>query len=508
MNGYAPDRRYGVALLALILATSVALMVTARLQFDWFDMSAFLDAGWRTAGGQQPYVDFFYIAQPVHLWMHALFFRLFGFNQYAVLAHLLAVHIAFSFLLAYWARRRLASLPAFLVTTAGVVAFSGPVAHPWYDLTATLWFLAGLVALDAGRGGRPDQGGTSTPRRGRALALVASGFLASLSFFTKANIGLGAFLALGGQVLFLSPRARSVGGFAAGALLCAAAVLLSLVDPMEFIRQAFFAYPSSGRLGNLLLLYDVLTVLPFTWCALLVLGASLAGGRAWCRDHVLAGVEVALVAVAGIFGAFTGSLGIESKGAFAGPMLVVAWSLVSELPAPRRRVFTLVAALLTTAVLGQSLFASWPPHAWLWRPTSHESTYAMRHESFRGWRTAATFGPGIDRAAAFLEANVPRDEPLLILPDATALYGMTGRQGYRGAPFLFHIRQVPPPGRDLEAFRSRVGTSPPKWILLHRQEEIPWAHTEATLQWLGLEPLLDSYTTVHRDPDFTVHRRR
>ena len=76
--------------LAIVLVAS-AICHRAMSVFNFFDMSAFMDAGWRIVCGQRIYADFFFNTGPVHPYLMAAFFAVFGFTKWAILAHLALV---------------------------------------------------------------------------------------------------------------------------------------------------------------------------------------------------------------------------------------------------------------------------------------------------------------------------------------------------------------------------------------------------------------------------------
>ena len=84
--------KLGLFFLFLILTgNAFFLRHNAFRGFNFFDMGSFLDASWRVFKGQTPYVDFIYTTGPLHIYMNAFFFTLFGFGKKAILAHLIAV---------------------------------------------------------------------------------------------------------------------------------------------------------------------------------------------------------------------------------------------------------------------------------------------------------------------------------------------------------------------------------------------------------------------------------
>ena len=84
--------------------------------FNFYDMCFNLDGAWRIFMGQKPNVDFISYSGPLHYYMVAAFFKLFGFGKTALWMHLVVVHsivIVVVFLMTY---RRLPFVISFMVT--------------------------------------------------------------------------------------------------------------------------------------------------------------------------------------------------------------------------------------------------------------------------------------------------------------------------------------------------------------------------------------------------------
>ena len=84
------------ALLVLIVAATFLEVGKMTSYFDQFDFSGFIDVFYRVYSGQRPYVDFFYNAGPVHPYIGALFFRVFGPGKPALIANACALSIFMS----------------------------------------------------------------------------------------------------------------------------------------------------------------------------------------------------------------------------------------------------------------------------------------------------------------------------------------------------------------------------------------------------------------------------
>lgn len=536
----------GLLLGCLLAALSGGMLAgTARSQFDWFDMSAFLDAGYRTWVGQEPYVDFFYLGQPLHLWLHALFFELFGFTQDAVLAHMQAFNAAAIVLFAAWAWCALAPGPAILTSAFFAISYYGPIAHPWYDQNATFFVLAGLVAVEFAR-----MTGT-----GRAWAAFAAGSGSAAAFMVKANVG-----AVGGATLLAAsafgavlPRISGTQGtgqggpvgdsgsagahepypsirrllrdaiatraawtqgilpFAAGAALVAGACLAALESPGLFLYQAFVAYDSRTRLFDFEMLRRVVLLMPNIWIMLPALLFARLGGPAWRRRHAWELGMLVLLGLGGLAVGFTGSMVIPAKILFCAPLLLYVFRLAAQLPLERiaRGLVESFVGLVGTFLVIYAGYSSLPPVAWLWRPSNADNTYALQATSFRGWRCNPATGIGVDAAVAWIDANVPPEDSLLVFPDCTVIYGMTGHQSPRGMPFLWHWKHIPPPGPLHEAVRARLAADPPRWILVHEQREVPFFETARMLEWMGLDRLIaERYAPAWEYGPFRIHRLR
>jgi hypothetical protein len=239
-----PPRRAPVVGVTAILSAHLAWL--ARQRFDFFDMSGFLDAGYRVFSGQKLYVDFFYHAGPVHPAMHAASFMLLGFNQYAVLAHLLAVHVLVLGAVFVLARRELPRAAALAIVICVSLTFFCATAHPWYDQNAGAMIVLALLIFELAHPFRASPLATW-------LAPAACGALVALSFLTKDNIG-----ATAGAVIFAallagsaSPRdLRPVAAYTLGAIVAAAAVIASLDSPAAFFRDNFEEFHPGDRLSD------------------------------------------------------------------------------------------------------------------------------------------------------------------------------------------------------------------------------------------------------------------
>ena len=482
----------GVGFLLILAVSTFANWRNAFVTYDFFDMSAFMDAGYRVLIGQEPYVDFFYTAGPIHLYLHALFFRLFGFNQWAVLAHLLFVNTAFVAMAHLIARKYLAVAESLLATAVSSICFYAFIAHPWYDQNAHVWLCAGLLAVEylAVKSTRP---------RG-LLAAFLCGLAAAFAFFTKANIGLACAALFGLVFLVSSSPAKALFTCAAGALVGSAAVLLTLSDPAALFYNNFLAYNTASRFTNFVFLWKILYRMPYVYLAAVLLIITFLGGRGFLRaERHLFAVTAGLL-FASFFTCFTGSMLMYANIPLVGLEILYLMVLCRRLAeqntrTDRVRIIATVRVLFLCfsyiSLFSYLLRVGQYPETWMWRRSNMESNYEMQNGPFRGWRCSARIGPGVDQAVDFINRNVPREESLLIFPDCTVIYGLTGRESYRHSPFIFHLGGFPA-GKLYDEFRNHFLREPPRWILVDRQREVPWANVVRLMQWLQIEDFVRS----------------
>ena len=145
---------------------------------------------------------------------------------------------------------------------------------------------------------------------------------------------------------------------------------------------------------------------------------------------------------------------------------------------------------------------------WAWLRSSTLSDYEIRAAPMRGWRCSAAIGAGLDGVVDFIGANARPGESLFVFPDATVIYGLTGRESYRNAPFIFHLRQVPPEGELKDRFTGELARRPPDWVVIHTHSEAWFCYTADLMAWLGLDTMLaERYRAVWRRGQFEIFRR-
>jgi hypothetical protein len=513
-GGAAPSgRARDIASLALaVLAVSLAIVHQARTALDVFDMSSFMDVGWRMACGQRLYADVQYYAGPVHPYMNAIAFRLFGFTGTALVAHVLAVDAVVMVLTFFVARRRLPLPESVVLSALSGIAFYGIIAHPWYDQSASVFLViaAALVALTS-----------PLPAGGVALAVgLAAGLCCALSLGAKHNIGLAGTavltLSLGLSARWRPARAALAIGLGAGLW----ALSFLVPDRIAFVEQVasfLVAHESDDHPRTILRparrlldgtrLFGILGLTPqgplLVAAALLALVAPLPFRRAHAVELALA---LGLVAIM-IFAAWTGTMRAQANFPLLGLAVTLVMSLDAARPGPRpawRRGVLLAVLVALVAVAARAMAAN---AVWQWKAENIAGDHALALPGFEGWRCAREIGEPMEQAVAELSRRTRPDESLLVLPDCTMIYGLLGRPGFPGAPFTLDRGVTPPTRRLIGAFASAVRTAPPVWLLLHRRTEPDFLATEPMLEWIGIAGLVrERYLPVWDNGRFVLLR--
>ncbi|MBI4861608.1 MAG: hypothetical protein HY815_15300 [Candidatus Riflebacteria bacterium] len=496
------------ALGAVVVSVSVVVARQVPSVFDFFDMSSFLDAGYRVACGQRPYVDFIFTAGPVHLWSMAVFFSILGFTKTAVVAHVTVVNGIVMSATYGLARRSLGLVEATAVATLSGIAFYGVVAHPWYDQTASLFVVVGVLLVD-----RP--GSMASGRRALVTGLACGG-LSGLALLSKANVGVGA-IGLFALAFVGSPRRlEALWGLLLGTVTGTIVPLIACGSGLEFVHQSLVAYSPGSRFADMERLLLTIQQCPASYLSLVFLVVIVVRGAAGLDEQPVRSLLTAGVLFASLFSAWTGSM---IKGANF-PLLGVEVALILALARTDRAFAPDRTAGLTRRAPGLLLWLLAPVlivHAttvmtrhtvWSWHGSTLQADYQLRAEPFRGWWCNGAIGEGVDLAVAWIGEHVPREDSIFVFPDATVIYGLAGRQSFRGAPFLFHVEHMPPPGRLYDRFRLAFVRRPPRWIVLHLQSEKSFFDTALLLDWLKLDRFIAGrYRQVWRQGQFAIFKR-
>ena len=452
--------------------------------FDFFDMSVLMDAGWRVACGQQIYRDFYFNAGPVHPYLHALFFRLFGFGTAALLAHVAVLNAAV--MAATWVavRRELPAGTTALCTLAAGLCFYGIIAHPWYNQSAC--FFVVLAALCVMRL-QPLDGA-----RRAALAGFAAGVGCGLAVLTRVDFGTGASATFAIALASAGPRrGAALGGLAAGLAVGIGAVFATL--PVgEFLFQMSEYVPRS----RLVFWPRLVEVAGRTPSLALLAAALVARRRCGPRNDPVRTQRFWLLA--GLLGTsfltgYTSYMRLSSNC----PLLATELLLLALLAGERGR--RLVNVLLVGAVAA-AVYLMHTHDVWAWRRSNLGADYPLKSAPMAGWLCERRMGEAVDAAVAAIATRVPRGDSLFVFPDTTVIYALAGRESWRGAPAIFLLgarESSPPPGALTERFRTQFLNQPPRWIVLHHERESPITDTARFLERLALDKFLhDRYRRV------------
>lgn len=483
----------------ILLVNGLFLSRYAFSQLNFFDMAPMLDAFWRVFHGQRPYADFIFSIGPMHLYVADLFFHIFGFGKFAILAQLIFFTSVLAVLSFFALRRKVAFWINALLTLLLVSSFYWNIAHPWYDQLAHFWgFLAVFLLLSQ----RP----FPTDRRAAGTGFIC-GALVALSIMSKTNIG-PAYAAV--FLIVLSDSARKKAALLGYVLGGVTGILLCLVFLVRF-PQPFFSQILLHTGTTYERLLKMLTprnwFVNYYWVAVLFV---LAQGKAFLKKNRENLALFLGITAVGIFSVQTGGIIPEANIYLWGMQMILAFILFAEggktFSGEQNRIYAfshkgliLWAAVLCVLSIRSGLELK------VWDRSEKHSpfgTYALRTGPWAGWKTFAGQGQPLDALAEAVSRYVPAEDSLLNLTDMYMIYAMTGRDSYKGIPVIFHDKISPAPGAQTRQVRDYILAHPPDWVIIFLtsfQEE---------LHSLGLaEEIRDHYTPMFRAGFYLLMKR-
>ncbi len=438
--------------------------------FNFFDMGGFLDASWRVYRGQIPYNDFIYTTGPVHLYLNAFFFHLFGFGKTAVLAHLITVSSIVIFAVYSVSSHLKNNFIRILVTLLSATSFYWPLSHPWYDQSAHLWGILGIAVL-------ANYSWQNKPNMGIAKSAFISGVLAALSFLSKSNVGLAYGLFFFVFWLF-EKSAKSVYFYLLSGLLSIGALFfLTGSSFFSYFDQAFtnfgFAQNSFFQINRITyLLAPASWFRGYYWIIVTVV--------LWVYAKYLNKLSKEFILLFGtifvaLFSMLTSSVLKEANMPLAGASCAIGFLLLekgniyltNQNQFWRRDKAFLITLIVTFVFIFQSILYGFELKPWTYAGTPF-GDYQIKSKPLQGWWAYHEDGEDFDQMVEFINQNVEKNESLLVLTDMQILYAAAGKNSYRGVPFMFSEGDLPAPGRQLEAVRSNIVNNPSDWIVTHR----------------------------------------
>lgn len=492
----------GLLFLALLLVcNAVFLYLNAFRHFNLLDMGGFLDAGWRVYKGQRPYIDFIYYTGPLYLYLNALSFHIFGFGKTAILANLVAVHSSVIILVFFMLFRKVPLYITLAVTALTMPSFYWSVSFPWHDQTAHLFGIIGLSLLV-----------WKLPfknTRQASYAGLACGVLCVLAFITKSNLGLAYGLAFFAVLLSAGQAAGALLGFAAG-LLAGGIVALGLIRfPAEYLDQTLAYSQYDGRKRLLEMLSPANWFLNYYWLTALLVSANffLNARRARTMYSIFLGATFV-----GIFSVNTGGMIKEANNILWGVQIALAFIVLYALSAGESsargkyclratQVFLLIMTVVLTAI---SVQYGLKLKAWTYGNRNPlTGKYALESAPLQGWMAYRMEGEAIDQIVRYIKTDVPASASLLNLTDMYIIYALTGRDSYRGVPFMFINDILPAPGKQREQVRATILANLPDWLIIHM------GSFDDELRYLGItQEIKESYVQVLRAQFYLVLKRR
>jgi len=495
-----------VLLVIVLIGNAMWLNFCAFRGFYLFDFGLFLDASWRVASGQKPYVDFPFFTGSLHLYMLAIFFKLFGFGKFAILAHLVTISSTAIVAIFLAVRKKL----PLMITTALIVlsatCFYTNRPHPWYDQSAHLWgILATSILL------------LQLPFQNQKKAFwsgLGCGAAALFALMTKMNIGLALGLVLLIILLLSSQRFPAMKGFVLGGILALGVFFTFFASPIALLDNIYqsFMYSEganqSSRISRILppsyWLKRNFWLLNFYWIPAMIVIANLRLPRKYDRTTPALFFGTAFVA---IFSMHTGSERYLAYIPLMGIYTAIAFlilSLVEHERCNKKQLFLhkLSFCALLIFVLAEIIYtlsfgyirATHESHPEIHLLRYRNGNYQLQTGPFKGWYFDEFTGKLLDQIVGYFNQFVSPEDTLLILTDLMIVNGLTQREPLRGIPPSFVAHATPVPGKEFNQVRNQIINNPPDWILLHKDDDYP---VNPVYEYLDLGPgFLSAYMRV------------
>ena len=457
------DKLMLLSLAMILIANAVFLSYHAFRCFNLFDMGAFLDASWRVFKGQLPYRDFFYYNGPLHLYMNAFFFHLFGFGKTAILAHLVVVHSIIITLVFFILAKRVPHYITLAVTLLAVPSFYWTIAHPWHDQSAHLWGIIGIALL-----------AWNLPFKNTRTAFWISfccGILTPLSYITKSNLGAGYGIMFFAVLLSLASRKQALLGYLSGGLTGVFLSLLILRLPVEFVQQTIIDNGSfiETRLSSILSLSNTFSNYYWLPLSIVLLNALISSKRTGGLLALFIGMSLFC-----IYSVSTGGVIIPANIFLWGIQMalgfLVLFNLIQQTNGWQKKlqhfslwIFIGLTILLTLIAAQRGLALK----VWTYKRPNPFGTYALKSKPLEGWLFHPAEGKALDDMTFFIQKMIPKEQSLLNLTDMYIIYALTGRDSFRNISFQFLENILPSPGQQTDMVHEHILHNPPDWILTH-----------------------------------------
>jgi hypothetical protein len=317
-----------------------------------------------------------------------------------------------------------------------------------------------------------------------------------------------------GTVFIIYRQPREFIFFLIGGFFSALIIFLVIRAPGAYFSQVIINYALSGhdyfqQRRYLYLLAPINWFRNYYWLiALTVFWACRHAARKLNQEAAL---FYGLIFI-GLFSMLTGSMVHEANVPLQGICCAMAFILIGRTSgAPsqakekkRSRWSLLFLLVLASGLIFQSVVYGFQLKVWTYAGTPY-GDYALRSEPLRGWMFREGDGRDLDALHDFVKENVPEEETVLVLTDLQILYPLTGRDSFRGVPFIFLVDHLPVPGKQLEQVRQNIMEKPPDWIVTHRLRA---SFVTFLIHYLELRDfIVSNYTPVKSWDTYAILRR-
>lgn len=481
-----------------------------RNGFGFYDMSFYIDTAYRILHGQKMYTDIGLMSHgPATYYLQALFFKLFGANLGACLAHAAFFNALATGILYFYFWKRTPSLWPLVLGVFSAIWFYAMVAWPWVERFS---YFAGLLVFLLW-----NNLGESENRVPAKLFLI--GALTAAPLWDKQNIAFTLALASGIVCLAYAKRQaswRPLFLFFLGYTAIAGGLFLFFwLNGWEASLYEYFRRPASlSRFSSLVFLPSVLLYWPF----LIISGLLIFSLQIFFKDPEPANQWRGLLCAA-ILGFQTVNAPLSSAHNINDlALLPLAFALLLSVKNPLQSSSSLARQplLITAAVFCLFFGYHTAKKRDLWTFAFPDATFApVQHPFFKGWQIQQPQGKEVDEGLKWLESNLKKEETFWVFPSMVFMYAALDRVST--SPYLSWEARliVDPKIRNYDERRTLnwFEKTPPDWIVLQKKLPHPGDNAHNGDYLLSALPSLKShienhYESAHSMEGFEFFRRK
>jgi hypothetical protein len=462
----------GLLVLGFILINNALFLSSIAFKgFVVSDFGAFIDGGWRILKGQKTYADFYYSTGPIHLYLHAIFFFIFGFGKTAILAHLITLSSTVMCCTYIATFKRIPLVISLILTALTGMGFYWGYPHPWYDMAAHFWGILAVTACIL-----------TMPFKTNKTALWISlfcGIMATLSLLTKSNLGGTYGILFFLTFLFTDRRGWALMGYILGCIMIALLLSIFAFDPLLYLKQTVFDFGASRGQQIYRLLIVPAWMKNLYWIPVATMLVAMRRFPDEKQELKILFYGLSLIAILGLnVGSLRGGEHIPLMGTCLALALIILYQVKPLCQNLKAKIKNHIAIALmigialfhiyNTASFGIAIYNRYPEEK-----TIAPGNYPLKTGPFKGWLFPEDQGMVLDELVSFAKDHIAKEEEILILCDLHIGYALIQKESFKQLSWQFPV--LPNPENLFSGYGKSgqyIQDNPPTWLLYRKIDNI------------------------------------